>query len=111
MKRAGPRLVGLGHTGAMTRRRLWASITIVGCALLLGGWIAFLARNGLDRADQLSSVAGVVVAVILGVLGVWMSARGGGGPPAPTQVNNASGNATMYNVQGGDLKIGGTDEA
>ena len=98
----------------MTRRWLWASMTIVGCALLLVGWIVFLARNGLDRADQLSSVAGAVLTAVLGVAGLWAALR----PPSrekpgPVQINRASGNSTMYNVQGGDLRIGesaGPDE-
>jgi len=89
-------------------------MTIVGCALLLGAWIVFLARNGLDRADQLSSVAGAVLTAVLGVAGLWAALR----PPSrekpgPVQINRASGNSTMYNVQGGDLRIGesaGPDE-
>src|SRR4051812_38799516 len=91
----------------MTRRWWLASITIIGCALLLGGWIVFLARNGLDRADRLSSVAGAILTAVLGVAGLWAALR-----PASTektgdvQINQASGNATMYNVQGGDLTIG-----
>ncbi|MBL7259775.1 hypothetical protein [Paractinoplanes lichenicola] len=93
----------------MTRRWLWASMTMVGCGLLLTGWIVFLTRNGLDRADKLSSVAGVLVAVVLGVVGVLISLRAGGGGPGPVQINTASGNATMYTVQGGDLKIGDPD--
>ena len=93
----------------MTRRWWLASITIIGCALLLGGWIVFLARNGLDRADRLSSVAGAILTAVLGVAGLWAALRP---PSAPgekaggVQINRASGNATMYNVQGGDLKIG-----
>jgi hypothetical protein len=93
---------------------MWASMAIVGCALLLGGWIAFLARNGLDRADQLSSVAGAILSGLLGVVGLWAALRPASGKKAgPVQINQASGNATMYNVQGGDLKIGesaGPDE-
>lgn len=88
-------------------------MTIAGCALLLGGWIVFLAHNGLDRADKLSSVAGVIVTVVLGGAGLWATLRGGPPEKGPVQVNRASGNATMYNVQGGDLKIGdpaGPDE-
>ena len=89
-------------------------MTVAGCALLLGGWILFLARNGLDRADQLSSVAGAILTAVLGVAGVWAALRPPGREkPGPIQVNQASGNATMYNVQGGDLKIGesaGSDE-
>lgn len=82
-------------------------MTIVGCALLLGGWIAFLARNGLNRADQLSSVVGTILTVVLGVAGLWAALRPSPREkPGPTQFNQASGNATMYNVQGGDLKIG-----
>jgi len=98
----------------MTRRWLWASVTIIGCALLLGGWIVFLARNGLDRADQLSSVAGAILTAVLGAAGLWAALRPAAGEKAgPVQINQASGNATMYNVQGGDLKIGesaGPDE-
>ncbi|MFF5082567.1 hypothetical protein ACFY36_36450 [Actinoplanes sp. NPDC000266] len=91
----------------MTRRRLWASMTIVGCVLLLGGWIAFLARNGLDRADQLSSVVGAIIAAALGVAGLWAALRPASGQDAgQVQINQASGNATMYNVQDGDLHTG-----
>lgn len=88
-------------------------MTVVGCALLLGGWIAFLARNGLDRADQLSSVAGAILTFVLGAAGLWAALRPPAAEKGPVQINRASGNATMYNVQGGDLKIGesaGPDE-
>lgn len=89
-------------------------MTVIGCALLLGGWIAYLARNGLDRADQLSSVAGAVLTFVLGAAGLWAALRPGAGEKAgPVQINQASGHATMYNVQGGDLTIGesaGPDE-
>ncbi|XVU27201.1 hypothetical protein ACQPZJ_09210 [Actinoplanes sp. CA-054009] len=98
----------------MTRRRLWASMTIVGCVVLLGGWIAFLARNGLDRADQLSSVVGAIIAAVLGIAALWVALRPASSNDAgPVQINQASGNATMYNVQGGDLTVGepaGPDE-
>ncbi|MDY7085447.1 MAG: hypothetical protein SYR96_10110 [Actinomycetota bacterium] len=98
----------------MTRRRLWALITVFCCALLLGGWIVFLARNGLDRSDKWSSVVGAVVTSVLSGLALWAGARPGAGDrPGQVQINQASGNSTMYNVQGGDLNIGGragTDE-
>ncbi|GAB2621970.1 hypothetical protein Aab01nite_76990 [Paractinoplanes abujensis] len=86
-------------------------MTIVGCGVLPAGWIVVLARNELDRADKLSSMAGVVVAVVLGLIGVWTSLRAGGGGSGPVQINTASGQATADNVRGGDLRIGGPDEA
>lgn len=111
--------------------------------LALGGWLIFLAGEGLDRADQWSSVVGAVAAVLLGLGGLvigalsWREARRAnerpavppgasprapsstspGGPTAgpapvtappagPVQLNLASGDATVYGVQGGNLYLG-----
>ncbi|GAA4709331.1 hypothetical protein [Phytohabitans rumicis] len=102
------------------KRRLWALAALLGAVLAVAGWIVYLATIGLDRADQLSSVVGAILAAVVGVAGLvvafrtWPRGRieppaGAGGevpPAAPVQINQASGAATMFSVQGGDLIIG-----
>lgn len=103
----------------MKRRRLWAGTALLACTLAAGGWAAVLiARAGLDDADKLSSVLGGAVAVVCGVAALWVAIRArqeARQPPpqpqpdtgaGPVQINSASGQATVYGVQGGNLTIG-----
>ncbi|MFG1606895.1 hypothetical protein [Actinoplanes sp. NPDC049265] len=60
----------------MTRRR-WVAVAIV--CFLLGAasalWFVFLAKQGLGRADQWSSIVGAAATIVFGVAGVFASRR------------------------------------
>ena len=96
------------------KRRLWALAALLGSIVVVAGWITFLAVIGLDRADQLSSVIGAILAAVFGVAGLVVAVRtwprsapsGENRPAAPIQINQASGGATVYGVQGGNLVAG-----
>lgn len=95
-------------------RRWLALVAWVGSVLAVAGWITYLAVIGLDRADQLSSVVGTILAAVFGVAGLivavrtWRGSAPGGenAAAAPIQINQASGGATVYGVQGGNLVAG-----
>jgi hypothetical protein len=103
---------GLVHHGPM--KRYGAVAAVSGCALVVAGWIVYLVTVGLDRADKLSSVVGAILAAVFGTAGLviayrtWRSSPSGGDAPpaAPIQINQASGNATVQGVQGGNLIVG-----
>lgn len=92
--------------------RLWALAAFLGSVLAVAGWVVYIAMIGLERADQLSSVVGAILAAVFGVAGLVVGVRGwrrdpGGdtAPAAPLQINQASGGATVYAVQGGNLTV------
>jgi hypothetical protein len=98
------RAAGVVHHGRMKRR--WWALTVSLGALLLAGWIVFLVTVGLDRADRVSSVVAAILTALFGVAGLVVALRTRPGPPPAVQINEASGNGTVYGVQGGDLIIG-----
>ncbi|SNT64032.1 Dolichyl-phosphate-mannose-protein mannosyltransferase [Asanoa hainanensis] len=98
------------------KRRWWSLAAVLG-VVVLAGWIVFLVMVGRAGADQLSSVVGTILTAFFGVASLVAAIRKRSQrpsdpestSPAPVQINQASGDGTVYGVQGGDLFVGDPD--
>ncbi|WP_143202313.1 hypothetical protein [Amycolatopsis sp. CB00013] len=49
----------------------WRSVFFIGATVaILASWAWFLCEQGLDRADKWSSIIGVVISSIIGIIGI-----------------------------------------
>ena len=106
--------------GFMARMRLgWASVVFFVAGVASALWVVFLIGQGLEKADQWSSVAAFGGTVVFGVLGVLMARRSGdpaqgtslpgtpGTPGTPDSETLPPPGAQSINVHGGIAPIVG----
>ena|SRR2546423_858300 len=90
----------------MTRTlKIVGAVTCVG----LAGWGFFLARQGLDRADKWSSVIGLFVSIVVGLIGIalgWLGLQHERSHSAPSRSPGGSQSVDRSFIGRDNIQIG-----
>ena len=90
------------------RRKVISAVLLVLSGVVIGGFVEFLRREGLERASAWVTVIGFVVATVLAIAGLvmgwlaWQRPVGGGPGPADMSVER-SGRLDQRNTGGVNL--------
>lgn len=91
----------------------WASVALFVAGVASALWVVFLIGQGLDKADQWSSVAAFGGTIVFGILGVLMARRSGdqaravSSPETPDRETAPPPGSQTINVYGGNAPIAG----